>query len=321
MPIPHAAPHRVESVLLRRPGLSVVMPRRPQRFAPPREQELHHVPRFVGGVGAVAAMHHVEVNDRHRAGGADQRHFRSFPRLVQGFQFGEQVRMLCPQLPFALLPHSPPIGRCGVRAELGFDFPTDAPMVFRQRPARRLQRPPRHIVAARHDARRAFFQWRVLRIVEQHGEAGAVHAAQPVHGVVGVVVAVLVQRLRRARELEVVVAVEVQVVAGAENRGECAAHQRLLEQAGEFRHAGQQIVVAARAAFLQGVQGGVHALVKCPRQGGVERYIPLADEVPHGAVVKRLFLRLHPLSFRPSSSRLTRPRPGEVRHFVTRSRW
>ena len=101
-------------------------------------------------------------------------------------------------------------------------------------------------------------------------ETGPMDPPQAVHGVVGMVVAVLVQWLRIVEQGEVVVAVEVQVVAGSENGRQRAAHHGLVEQAGKFRDAGQEVVVAERAAFVQRVEGVVHAVLERLRQDVVD---------------------------------------------------
>ena len=102
-----------------------------------------------------------------------------------------------------------------VRAELPNRLRSQRLVELVHAPPRRLQRTPRHVVAAGHEAGRTLLERRVLRVVEQHREPRPVHAPQAVNGIVRMVVAVLVQRLGRIQEVEVVVAVEVEVVAGA----------------------------------------------------------------------------------------------------------
>ena len=238
-------------------------------------------------VGAVAPVHHVEVDDGDRTRVAREWNLRRLPWLVQGLQPCHGLRVLRVEPLPSFPPKLPSPQAERALADLGLDLRAKAVVELVQPVAGRLQRPPGHVLAARHDSRRAFRKGGVLRVVEQHREAGPVDPPQAVHGVVGMVVAVLVQGLRFVEQAEVVVAMEVQVVVRSENGGQRAAHHGLVEQPREFRNARQQVVVAERTPLVQAIEGVVHAVVELPRKLRLQDDVSLAHESAHGVVVEQ----------------------------------
>ena len=193
----------------------------------------------IRGVAAVTPVHHVEVDDDDGTCVPEKRYLRRLPWGIQCLQLGHWFRVLVVETLPSFPPKLPAARAERALAGLRLDFLAQAIVQLVHPVPSRLQRPPGHVLAAWHDTRRALLERGVLRVVEQHREAGSVDPPQSVHGVVGMVVAVLVQCLRCVVEGEVVVAVKVQVVVRPENGGQRPPNHWLVEQARKFGDAGQ----------------------------------------------------------------------------------
>ena len=139
----------------------------------------------------------------------------------------------------------------------------------------------------------------VLRVVEQHQVTRRVISPQSVHCMMGMVIAVFVQRLGAVRIIDVIVTMEVQVVVGSEYRRQSPHDLVFLEHRAEFRHARQQIVVTARPGFIKWFKLVIHASVIFTRQVRLQRQIAFNDETLHSVIIEQVFgVVVHVLSLK-----------------------
>ena len=149
------------------------------------------------------------------------------------------------------------------------------------------------VLRARHHRARTHVERGVLRVVEGHRPAAVVMAAVAVHGIAAVEQAVLVDGLRVAAGPVVVhVAVQVQVVAGAQDAGERPGDAGMVEHPPQLGNARQRVVERGAETRGRAAAQLVHRAlpdvpVKRVRQVEMKRQIATGDELPHLAVVQQ----------------------------------
>ena len=229
------------------------------------------MPGTTGGVHSEATVGDIVVHDGDGARIGDDGSPRRLPGGVEGFHFFEERGVLhakCRKV--ALVPG---FGvRVAVDAGLGFRL-HPVPQVLRAPAQNRplhLEGTSRKILAARGNRGRAHLQGHVLRVVEHHQETRRV-VAPPVHHVVRMVVAVLVQSavaemprldgLHGLGKVDLVVPVEVQVVVRTEDRHQGAVDGRVVQQFPQLRHHRQDVVVRRTQLFVERLQAPAHVVV------------------------------------------------------------
>jgi len=168
-------------------------------------------------IRGVAAMHDIEVNDdREGPSVAQQRYLSVVPWCADSLHCCNEIRALGLQFALHFRVTLESLGAAERVCALFFTHqPQDLAPLIVCLTIEPIDIAARHALTARYDARPTGIYGRVLWIVEQHLIAGRVVAPNAVHRVVGMDVAIFVQRLCAVRVVDVVVAVKMQVVVRA----------------------------------------------------------------------------------------------------------